>query len=37
LLFGIIRYLYFALRKLLGFVDAKAEEEQAEEATSYDI
>jgi CDP-diacylglycerol---serine O-phosphatidyltransferase len=37
LLFGIFRYLYFALRKLLGFVDAKVEEEQAEEATSYDI
>lgn len=37
LLLGIIRYLYSVLRKLLGFVDAKAEEEQAEEATSYDI
>ena len=37
LLFGIFRYMYFALRKLLGFVDAKVEEEQAEEATSYDI
>ncbi len=37
LLFGIVRYLYGALRRLLGFVDEKAEEEQAEEATSYDI
>ncbi len=37
LVFGIVRYLYVALRKLLGSVDATAEEEQAEEATSYDI
>ena len=37
LLFGLVRYGYVVLRKLLGFVDAKAEEEQAEEATSYDI
>jgi len=37
LLFGIFRYLYFVMRKLLGFVDEKVEEEQAEEATSYDI
>ncbi len=37
LLFGVCRYFYFVLRKVLGFVDAKVEEERAEEATSYDI
>ena len=37
ILFGIARYLFRALRRLLGLVDAKAEEESAEEATSYDI
>ncbi|HTX19223.1 MAG TPA: CDP-diacylglycerol--serine O-phosphatidyltransferase [Bacteroidota bacterium] len=37
ILFGIVRYLFHAVRKLLGVVDAKAEEEQAEEATSIDI
>ncbi|HTR80863.1 MAG TPA: CDP-diacylglycerol--serine O-phosphatidyltransferase [Bacteroidota bacterium] len=37
LLLGVIRYAYGWLRHILGFVDAKAEEEQAEEATSYDI
>ncbi|HTY10988.1 MAG TPA: CDP-diacylglycerol--serine O-phosphatidyltransferase [Bacteroidota bacterium] len=37
LLFGIIRYAYVALRRMMGYVDATAEEERAEEATSYDI
>jgi CDP-diacylglycerol--serine O-phosphatidyltransferase len=37
LLFGILRYLYIGLRRLLGFVDEKVEEEQAGEVTSYDI
>jgi CDP-diacylglycerol--serine O-phosphatidyltransferase len=37
ILFGILRYLYFGLRRLLGFVDEKVEEEQAGEVTSYDI
>lgn len=37
LLFGLVRYVYVGLRRLLGAVDAKVEEDQAEEATSYDI
>lgn len=37
LLFGLLRYVYIGLRKQLGFIDEKAEEEQAGEVTSYDI
>jgi CDP-diacylglycerol--serine O-phosphatidyltransferase len=37
LLLGILRYAYVGLRRLLGNVNEKVEEEQAEEATSYDI
>ena len=37
LLFGLARYAYVGVRKMLGVVDAKVEEDQAEEATSYDI
>ena len=37
LLFGILRYGYGVLRRLMGSVEEKVEEDQAEEATSYDI
>lgn len=37
LLFGLARYAYVGVRRMLGVVDAKVEEDQAEEATSYDI